>query len=459
MQNILLITADQLRADAMGHIGRFPVRTDNLDALAASGTTFTSAYAANPVCMPSRASIMTGKASYEHGAYANGQSWPRGTPTLASELSANGYYSVIVGKRHFLPKGVTGGFDKSIDAHAKRIKTPKQPSARPADVSVEVWAHRNGPPAPDRRTHNTVELTDLAIRELELINQRREPGPGGHEPFFMWLSYPAPHSPCLPPEPYFSMYPPEDVPRPVHDASEVAHFPTPVREWYDHWQQVPPEQRHQFRCQYLGDVTLLDEQIGRVLQHLRELGWDENTLIIFSSDHGDYLGDHGMMQKMLFHECSARVPLIFNGPGIPAGRTVNAPVTLAELMPTVLDYTDLRFPDALDPQVRASDVGTSLGEARSLMPAFANDGPELDPDRVALSETGHRWLGVMARWRDQKCAYYPGTDELEWYDLTDDPDELTNLGAGRSLEDAPAPMRSRIEHVVEEAKRRHGRVR
>lgn len=458
MQNILLITCDQLRHDTLGHVGRFPVRTPNIDTLAAEGTRFTGAYCSNPLCVPSRATIMTGQASYEHGVYYNDMGWPRDTPTIASELSSNGYYSVIVGKTHFMPQGSTGGFDKHTGAHPTRSETRERPHIRPADIPGEIWTHRNGPPEPKLENYSVVEKVDLAIHELELIKQRREAEPGGNEPFFMWLSFQSPHSPCVPPEPYFSMYPQSEVPAPIYNEQEVANFPAPVRRWYDDWQRISPEQKYGFRCQYLGDVTLLDDQIGRVLQRLRQMGYDENTLIVFSSDHGDYLGDHGMLQKGFFHECSSRVPLIFKGPGIARGRTVEAPVTLAELKPTLMEYTKLAYPHTMPREVRESHTGEAEGEAESLIPALTEDGPGLNADRMALSETGIHGQGVMVRYQDQKCAYYPQTDELEWYDLTKDPDELNNLGVSKSLKDAPEPMRVKIEQVLDATRQHADRV-
>lgn len=234
------------------------------------------------------------------------------------------------------------------------------------------------------------------------------------------------------------MYSPEDVPKPVYDPAEVERFPAPVRRWYESWQAVPAEQKHRFRCQYLGDVTLLDEQIGRVLSQLTEYGWDANTLIIFSSDHGDYLGDHGMLQKGFFHECSARVPLIFKGSGIPSGRVVNAPVTLAELKSTVLDYANLIEPEC---------------NPDSFMSAFCSEGSKLDRHRMAVSETGIHGQGMMVRLLNQKYCYYPQTEQLEWYDLTDDPYELNNRGVGKTLADLPEVVVSKFREVLKMSER------
>src|SRR5690625_3448772 len=327
--NILFITADQLRYDALGFQNVFPVKTPNLDALAAKGTVFDNAYCSYPLCVPSRASIMTGRYSYQHGVYYNDQGWSDDLPTVAKNLSDNGYYTVECGKTHFRPPRKHYGFNKEVNeldyddylsAQGIKKKLPSSNlswmdnweeqllefdySTKPGDIPIEHY--------------EPVFHTNNAIDELRRLTQTRQCTGNCHEPFFMWLSFLRHTTPCTPPEPYFSMYADADIPEPVHREDEVEKFPKLLKKYQEDWRCLSDERIRKCRTQYLADVTIFDEQIGRIMQTLKELSLDDNTMIIFYSDHGDHLGDHYMQQKSLFFESSARVPLIMQGPGIPA---------------------------------------------------------------------------------------------------------------------------------------------
>lgn len=428
--NIILITADQLRHDAIGCADGLPVRTPHIDALAARGTRFTDAITPCPLCVPARASIMTGQPSYEHGVYYNDQPWPRQTQTLPRALAEMGYDTAVLGKTHFMLPIEQTGFDRHLpppegsEAH-KNMRTP--PGENP-----NVWAHRTRPLAATLENYGSVALTDLMLAELDRREQR---------PFFYWLSYREPHSPCVPPEPYASMYDPDDVPRPIDEHGQPDHYSAPVRRWFDAWQALTADQRHRFRCNYLGEVTLLDEQIGRVLDYVRDAGLADNTLIVFSADHGDYLGDHGMLQKGFFHEPSVNVPLIFAGPNVPVGEVTNAPANLIDLMPTILDYC-------------GRPTSTSA-EARSLMSVFDGDASR---DRIQLSETGIHGQGVMLRSGRRKYNLYVDSGELEYFDLDSDPDELRNHRGSIVRSDLPEPVAKKLDSVLAATEAYRGRT-
>jgi arylsulfatase A-like enzyme len=287
-----------------------------------------------------------------------------------------------------------------------------------------------------------VYITNRAVHELDLISQRREAGPGGNEPFFMWYSLLLPHTPCMPPEPYFSMYAPQDMPPPVRDEKELAAFAPALHRWRGAWRFLDDEWTAKFRAQYMACVTLVDEQIGRVVDHLKRLGLYENTLIVLSADHGDYLGDHFMQQKGFFHDCSSKVPYIMHGPDIHAGKRVTENASLIDLMPTLIDYAGLaerRHDDT-------TGTDTALEDASS-------DGASLlrkpDPDRVIVSETGIHGLAVMMRHRDVKVVYYDSTRQFDRFDLAKDPDELENTGYGLTMETLAEPFRSTLASVLE----------
>ena len=277
---------------------------------------------------------------------------------------------------------------------------------------------------------------------MDLIADRRECRPGGNEPFFMWYSFLLPHSPCHPPEPYFSMYSPDDMPAPVRDERETSTFAPPVQRWYEGWQFMDDAWTAKMRAQYMGCVTLIDEQIGRVIDHLKQLGLYDNTLIVFTSDHGDYLGDHFMHQKGFFHDCSAKVPFMMAGPDIPAGQCVTENTSLIDLMPTLLDYCGLT-PRRMDDVSKTSvALDTESSDAVNLLGA-------LDPERVIVSESGIHGLSIMLRHHDTKIVYYDPTQQFDRFDLAKDPNELHNTGSGLTLETLPEPFAATLQGVLD----------
>ncbi len=446
MRNILLISADQLRYDALGFRGVFPVKTPNIDTLAECGTVYENAYCSSPLCVPSRASIMTGKYPCETGVYYNDQAWEDKLDTLPGELSKNGYFSVSVGKMHFRPGRKYFGFDKrcadndtDYPLYLERMgiskdepKTPEEAAhfdytTRPTDVPMEHYL--------------PIYTTDRAIHELDLISRRRECLPGGNEPFFMWYSFLLPHTPCRPPEPYFSMYSPDEMPLPVRDEKATDKFAPPLKRWRDAWRFLDDSWTAKMRAQYMGCVTLVDEQIGRVIDHLKHLGLYENTLIVITSDHGDYLGDHFMQQKGFFHDCSSKVPLIISGSDIPEGKCVDENVSLIDLMPTLLAYCGLTFQRTDDATKTTMDIESSNSDGVNLL-------GKLDSERVIVSESGIHGLSVMLRHRDTKIVYYDQTQQFDRFDLTADPNELHNTGMELSIENLPEPFAAELRKIL-----------
>ncbi len=431
MRNILFITMDQLRKDTLGFEQTFPVKTPVIDRLAENGTVFDNAYCTNPLCVPARASIMTGKFSCQLNNYYNDQDWDDALPTLAGELSRNGYHTVSVGKMHFRPERKYYGFDKRIaDNDTDYPLYLKRNNVKPDDLRGKNWEEyvKNSfgtkPTGVPMEHYLPVFITNNGLHELDLIAQRRECRPGGNEPFFMWLSYVLPHTPVNPPEPYFSMYRPEDIPPPVKGEHERLKFSGQVKRWHDQWDFLDDEWTQKIRAQYMGCVTLVDDQLARIMDKLKELDLFDSTLIVISSDHGDYLGDHFMMQKGFFHDCSAKIPLIFHGPDIPAGQRLEELASQADIMPSLLDYCGLIYRPADDGTKTVYNNGhpTGITESVSLLPWISKG--EGNPERTILCESGIHGLSVMLRKGKQKFNYYDDTGTVDSFDLEKNPDEM-----------------------------------
>ncbi|MHC4873059.1 MAG: sulfatase family protein [Planctomycetota bacterium] len=447
MRNILLITADQLRYDCLGYRGVFPVKTPNLDKLAADGTIFENTYCSNPLCVPARASIMNGKNCYDHGVYYNDQGWSDELDTIPGVLSKNGYHTVSVGKMHFMPARKHYGFDKRIADNStdhknylerKGLSENKPPIKSKQDAYD--WTFRDVPTDLPDEDYLPFYVTESAVNELDLINHRRNCHPGGNEPFFMWLSYLLPHVPCTPPEPYFSMYKPEDMPPLIKSEEELNTFSRQVTGWKDEWSFITDEHAQKLRAQYLGCITLVDDMIGKVIDKLKELGLYDNTLIVFTSDHGDYMGDHYMQQKAFFHDCSSRIPFFFTGPDVGKGKVVHELVSQIDLLPTILDYCGLIL------EQKGIEVDITTSDAISIKGAL--EGGELSKDRTMISESGILGYSVMMRQGTTKINFYEDTGEVDIFDLENDPHELNNLGKDKTVNDIPGHFQKVLKDIL-----------
>jgi arylsulfatase len=457
MQNIVFIMADQLRADALGFMKKFPVKTPNIDRLAKTGIVFQNAYCTNPVCAPARASLMTGAYTYDHGVYYNDQNWPSHMDTLPRSLSENCFYTALVGKKHLFPERASIGFDKLVlgsqDVPFLRRVMKQKRHGDPGKWYAAETLQAGYPTEPTTtpiEEYMDVVRTDLALHELDLIGQRRECGPQGDEPFFLKVSLSKPHSPCNPPEPYFSMYKPEDIPPPAATEEELKNFGKQQMKWYEIWSQLDKDRALKHRAQYFGCVTLVDEMVGRVIKKTEEMGIFENTLFVLTSDHGDGLCDHHYQQKAFFYDSMAKVPFIFSGPGIPEGRVVKENVSHIDLYPTLMDYCGLAMPRLRNEAGEFIYPDVSERDSVSLIPYFCDEG-EVNPNRVIVSENAMFGQRFMLKQGDTKVNYYINPDaenEFDHFDLKDDPDEMNNMGKSFSLEDMTPEMRCEFDKVM-----------
>lgn len=457
MKNIMFIMADQLRYDALGFMKKFPVKTPNIDRLAESGTVFNNAYCSNPVCVPARATLMTGVYSYDHGVYYNDQNWPDSMETFADKLAKNCYYTTLIGKTHFFPRRKSAGFQKMFlpedyGEYLKKTGYAKKPVKRSvSDVNDLNAGYPIEPTNVPLEHYRPVHYTDRVMHELDLICQRRECRELGNEPFLMKVSYSLPHTPCNPPEPYFSMYGKDDIPMPVKTEAELNTFSRQMLEFNDIWSQMDEDRLLRNRAQYFGCVTLIDEMIGRIIQKLKDLGLYDNTLIVLTSDHGDHLCDHHLQQKGSFFDASARVPFIFSGPGIPEGKVIDENVSHIDLYPTILDYCSLSMPRMRDENGKIIYRDTPETDAMSLIPYFREEG-KIAPDRVVISENAMRGQRFMLKKGDIKVNCYindDGENEYDYFDLKADPDELDNKGKSFKLEDLDPDMRKEYDKILE----------
>ncbi|WP_269537188.1 sulfatase family protein [Cerasicoccus fimbriatus] len=400
--NILFITSDQQHWNTIGK--NFPeVKTPNLDRLANEGTLFTRAYCPNPTCTPTRASLITGQYASQHGAWALGTKLPEDKTTIGELLQGQGYDSALIGKAHFQPllsteeypslesypllrdldfwRGFNGpfyGFNHVELArnHADETHVGQHYAVWMEDKGLKDWAQHfqskwgefNFVEPPTSSQEHVWSIPEeyhydawIAERSIARMEKCREEG----KPFFTWASFFDPHPPYLVPEPWASMYDPKDVTVPQAQPGEHDDSPPyiqltqtenpdfgypPGEDFANHGMGSHLQDKESLAkdiAVYYGMVSMMDHYIGKLLDYLDETGQRENTLIVFTTDHGHFYGHHGLNAKGPFHyEDEIRVPMIARWPGkIPAGVESSALQSLVDIPVSFLKATGTRVPN------------------------------------------------------------------------------------------------------------------
>jgi arylsulfatase A-like enzyme len=492
--NVLLIMVDQQHPGCLGYAGHPVVRTPRIDALARSGVTFSRAYVANPLCMPSRASLFTGLTTRGHRVRMNGIRLDPAIPTFAGALRQAGYRTHAAGKLHFAtsntPKGVPlDAVDPAAYPEAKvlwqqgRIRDLPLPyhgfesvdfvgghghgcwgdyerwleQEHPAAVPLFKEPATLEPPSPARMQFNRQSykwalpeelhpmrwIADRTIAFLDEQGQRRaSTGTTGNRPFFLFSSFQDPHPPFAPPAPWCYRYDPQDVPPPRRREGEFDHLPPHFRLQYEstlvtqgnNGQPMRETEPYRAECaaHYYGLIEMVDQQVGRILDALQRNGLEDDTVVIFTADHGEALGDHGMWGKGPYHfDGVIRVPLLVRWPGHSQAGTVHAGVvSLLDLSPTFLDLAGVSIPDGAVPgQPPEAPQAPPAWPGRSLK-QLLETGQDTVPARSALVEEDEDYLGfrmrtlVTGRYR---LTAYSGQPYGEMFDLQEDPHEYHNL--------------------------------
>jgi uncharacterized sulfatase len=417
--NILFIAADDLNND-LACYGHPLIKSPNIDRLAARGILFDRAYCQFPLCNPSRTSLMTGLRPDSTKVYDLVTHFRETLPdvvTLPQLFRRNGYFTARVGKIYHYgnPNDIgTNGLDdepswnvrvnpRGVDKDEESVLTNHTPQ-RVLGNSLSLYAS----PAPDE------DHTDgkVAAETIRLLEQNRD------RPFFIAAGFYRPHCPFIAPRKYFDLYPLDRIAAPPFSPEEWVTIPAAALSVSrPHFGVSVQAQREAIQA-YYASISFLDANVGRLLDALERLGLAGNTIIVFWSDHGYLLGQHGQWMKMTLFEGSARNPLIIAGPGVAAGKVSRRPVELVDLYPTVADLAKL------------SDVPKNLA-GRSLRPLLTNpkgawDKPALTQVRRGAGENAFMGYSVRTE-RYRYTEWDEGRKGAELYDYTRDPNELRNL--------------------------------
>ena len=469
--NILIITSDQQRGDCFGFEGR-RIRTPHLDAMAQRGTRFGTCITPNLVCQPSRASMLTGLLPKTHGVCDNGiDLLPEiGETGFASALGKAGYRTGYIGKAHFAtshtfePTGTPEcrqsghmfaddwngpymGFEHvelMVEGHNQWL--PMKP---PLGQHYERWYHAEGrgeeldrlyqhhlaPETGAAQTwhsalpptyHNSTWIGD---RTIDYLREHKD------EPFCCWASFPDPHHPFDAPDPWSRMHDPAKVDLPEHRTLDLDRRPwwhkaslegvpdiaphlREIRQNYSRIETPTDDQLRQIIVNYYGMISLIDHNVGRIMVALEDMGLAESTIVIFTADHGDWMGDHGLILKgPMAYDGLLRVGFIVQGPGVPSGKVVDDPISTIDIKATVEDY--------------AGAAAIRENHSHSLRGLIEGDGETRD---FALSEwdldASRCGVGldlITVRSRTHKLTLEKNSGAGELYDMINDPLEMDNL--------------------------------
>ncbi len=414
-KNVLFIISDQHQKKALGCYGHDFVKTPNIDKLAKRGTRFSAAYTSSPVCVPARAVIATGKYIFETGYWDNCFAYDGSIRSWHHMLSENGMEVISIGKLHFTreedPFGLTRQI-KPMHIH-DGVGDLRGSVKRPMAPSYTKWRgiDRLGP---GESTYTKYDA-DITATTCSLI--REKAANPDDKPWAIFSSLVCPHPPYCSPQKFYDLYPPEMMPKPKLIDADASLHP-----WMQNLQRnrnfndfVDDNTRRRIIANYYGCVSYVDFNVGKIIDCLDVSGILKDTIIVYTSDHGENLGTRQIWGKLNMYEESSAIPLLISGASIPSGNVCNTPVSLLDVAPTIVDAVGLN-----------SIIDTEGLRGKSLL-KIANEPDQID--RVVFSEyygPGADRAAFMIRQGSYKYIHYVNY-EPELFDLDADPDELNNL--------------------------------
>lgn len=440
--NIVLVITDHFRGDCLSRMGHPVAETPHLDSLSRQGVVFTQAYTPCPSCTPARRSLMTGQTPYTQGmvGYKDWVPWEYET-TMAGELTRAGYQTINIGKTHFYPRRLHLGFEQLITPEDYTEWLAQQPG-----IDVEQFAHgvdsNSWMGRPNHLPEHLMEETWFVSRARDFL-RKRDPT----RPLFLCLSFNGPHPPWCPPQVYYDQFINRELPRPIvgdwaqRHAAE-AEYPLDVNAWRG---QIPDHLNQRARAAYFAYLAYLDAQVGRLVRLMNRHGLFKNTFLLFTSDHGEMLGDHNLWRKTYAYEASARIPFIVRWPEGLAGvrnREIPEVVGWEDIMPTFLELAGTAIPDSVEGR---SILPLLRGETAGWREYYHGEhSPCYHPENANQFLTDGQW----------KYIWNPITGEEQLFHLATDPQECQELARDATYAETLALWRRRM--VLELAGREEG---
>ena len=432
--NLVFILSDEHNKRVLGASGHPVIRTPNLDRLAARGTRFTSAYTNCPICVPARASFATGKYVHQHGCWDNAIAYEGRDPSWGHRLMAQGHRVTSIGKLHYVDSDPgRNGFDEEIlPLHIVNGVGDLLGLIRD-ELPRRAGAAKLGPEAgrgESEYTHYDRSIADETVKWLRAKASQREA-----RPWALYVGFVSPHFPLIAPPEFYDLYPEDKVPwpdmyedRPQHPFTDAMRKSMCFDEPFD-----APMVRRAIAA-YMGLVTFLDDNVGKILRALEETGLAETTRVAYSSDHGDNLGTRGMWGKSTMYEESAGVPLILAGADVPQG-VCATPVSLVDGFQT--------FIHALGAKPDPRDAGLPGHSLLDIAQGYVPNRTVLSEYHAAAATTG----AFMIRHRQYKYVHYVGLPPM-LFDLEADPYERKDLGRDPAYASTVQECEARLRTVV-----------
>lgn len=441
--HILLLMGDQHRGDCLGADGNKVIHTPNLDRIAAEGARFRCAYSSTPTCTPARSALLTGLSPWRHGMLGYGRVAEKYPLELPQALRDAGYYTLGIGKMHYHPQRNPHGFHQVLLDESGRAEEPgfrsdyrawfwsEAPGLDPDATGIGWNDYRSRAYVLPERLHPTQWTGETAVRFLQQYDRA--------EPFFLKVSFARPHSPYDPPERLMRRYADADLPEAAVGrwANRYApHSDDSNSIWHG---DMGAQQVRRSRQGYYGSVTFVDEQIGRIIEALDKRGWLDETLILYTADHGDMTGDHHLWRKSYAYQSSARIPMLMRWPtGLTVakrGQVLTQPVELRDILPTCLDQAAAPPKQELD--------------GRSLLSAVKGQEwrPYIDLEHDVCYSPANHWNALTdGHW---KYIFHAQDGQEQLFNLDHDPIELADLASDAAYQTQLRQWRNRlIDHLA-----------
>jgi choline-sulfatase len=436
--NLLFIMSDQHARDITGCYGNDVVKTPNMDALAAWGTRFDYAYTNSPICVPARAGLATGRYIHQIRCWDSAQPYYGQFASWGHRLMEAGHRVVSIGKLHYRSSEDKNGFHEEIlPIHVhKKIGWAKcliRKEWREYPEGVE-YAHRTGPGESPYTHHDR----NVCARACEWIEQ--EAPRYTDKPWVLYVGFVSPHNPFMAPKPFYNLYSPDEIPPPRQHGLEapVLHPPVAaIKDFFNYDSHFDEDRVKIAKTGYFGLCSFLDDNIGKIMAAIEKTGLSENTRIVYTSDHGDCLGNRGIWAKSVMYEESVAIPMIMAGPDIPEDKTVSTPVSLVDGYPTIIEGAGERLSQEEQALPGQSLIEIAQGNFRN--------------DKVVFSEyhDGGSITGTfMIRTGRWKYVYHVGYSP-QLFDLDSDPLERTDLGMDPAYGEVLSGCDAKLREIVD----------
>ncbi|WP_346859759.1 arylsulfatase [uncultured Draconibacterium sp.] len=428
--NIIFIITDQQRSDALGCMGNKTVISPNIDKIAEEGVIFVNGYSAVPSCTPARAGLLTGMSPWHHGMLGYGKLARKYKYEMPQMMREAGYYTFGIGKMHWFPQKALHGFNGTLTDESGRVEQDgyvsdyrdwfklNAPGEDPDKTGIGWNDNKSGVYQLDEKLHPTYWTGKTAVELIENYDQEK--------PLFLKVSFARPHSPYDPPQRFLDIYEDRKIPEPV--IGEWSHYLDGVKgNESAAFGDFGTEYAIKSRRHYYANITFIDEMVGQIVQVLKDTGMYENSIICFTSDHGDMLGDHHHWRKTYAYEGSSNIPFLFKWPEntnakLRRGSVLENPTELRDFLPTFLDAAGAEIPDELDGESLLKLVKNPQASWRSY----------IDLEHATCYSPENYWCALTdGNW---KYIWFLRTGKEQLFNLKTDPVEIVNLSESNKPE-------------------------